>query len=85
MVGLRLFKLHTATSRIWWHCGQSVRLSVTLFCHNLRINLRIDLRNDLVCHNLNHHLCQHHCHLANQKEPQDLSYISDCMQLSKSF
>ena len=40
-----VFKLHTATSRTWWHW--SVSLSVTLFCHNLRINLRVNLRIDL--------------------------------------
>ena len=45
-----IFKLHTATSRTWWHwsvrqsVSQSVSPSVTLFCHNL--NLRIDLRID---------------------------------------
>ena len=41
-----IFKLHTATSRTYWHWSvcPSVSLSVTLFCHNL--NLRIDLRID---------------------------------------
>ena len=83
-----IFKLHTATSRTYWHWSvrPSVRPShffVTTLTSGLTSGLVISKQSHTRGHH--HHLCQHHCHLANQKQPQDLSYISYCMQLSKSF